>query len=86
MSPRIITLDEPDGSLDPRNRDNLMKPLRSLHQTLIIATCNMNFAASVADQAVLLDNGRIIADGEAKEIMSDIELMTKHGLEIETKK
>jgi cobalt/nickel transport system ATP-binding protein len=82
MSPRIITLDEPDGSLDPRNRNNLMKLLRSLSQTLIIATCNMNFAASIAERAVLLDKGRIIADGEAKKIMSDVELMTKHGLEV----
>ena len=82
MSPRIITLDEPDGSLDPRNRNNLMKLLRSLSQTLIIATCNMNFAASIAERAVLLDKGRIIADGEAKKIMSDVELMTKYGLEV----
>ena len=82
MSPKIITLDEPDGSLDPRNRNNLMKLLKSLPQTLIIATCNMSFAASLADRAVLLDKGRIIADGEAKKIMSDAELMTEHGLEI----
>ena len=82
MSPKIITLDEPDGSLDPRNRDNLLKLLRSLPQTLIIATCNMRFAAELADRAVLLDKGRIIADGEAQKIMSDAELMTKHGLEV----
>jgi len=82
MSPKIITLDEPDGSLDPRNRNNLMKLLRSLPQTLIIATCNMNFAASLADRAVLLDKGQIIADGEAQKIMSDPELMTEHGLEV----
>jgi cobalt/nickel transport system ATP-binding protein len=86
MSPRIITLDEPDGSLDPRNRNNLMMLLCSLSQTLIIATCNMNFAASIAERVVLLDKGRIIADGEAKEIMSDVELMTEHGLEVATKR
>ena len=73
MQPKIITLDEPDGSLDPRNRNHLMKLLGSLPQTLIIATCNMNFAAALADRAVLLDKGRIIADGDAKEIMSDAE-------------
>ncbi len=82
MQPKIITLDEPDGSLDPRNRNHLMKLLGSLPQTLIIATCNMNFAAALADRAVLLDKGRIIADGDAKEIMSDAELMTEHGLEV----
>jgi len=82
MAPKIITLDEPDGSLDPRNRNNLLKLLASLPQTLIIATCNMNFAAALADRAVLVDKGRIIADGDAKEIMSDSELMTEHGLEV----
>lgn len=81
MQPKIITLDEPDGSLDPRNRNNLIKLLGSLSQTLIIATCNMNFAAALADRAVLIDKGRIIADGGTEEIMSDSELMTEHGLE-----
>ena len=81
MQPKIITLDEPDGSLDPRNRNHLMKLLSSLSQTLIIATCNMTFAAGLADRAVLIDKGRIMADGDAKEIMSDSDLMTEHGLE-----
>ena len=85
MSPKIITLDEPDGSLDPRNRDNVIKLLSNLPQTLIIATCNMNFAAALADRVVLIDHGRIITDGPAKEIMSDAELMTTHGLEVPNK-
>ena len=85
MAPKIITLDEPDGSLDPRNRNNLVKLLKGLPQTLIIATCNMNFAAALADRAVLLDKGRIIAGGDAKEIMSDSQMMTEHGLEVPDK-
>jgi len=84
MTPKIITLDEPDGSLDPRNRNNLIKLLGSLMQTLIIATCNMNFAAAIADRAVLLDKGQIIADGDAKKIMWDFKLMSEHGLEVPT--
>jgi cobalt/nickel transport system ATP-binding protein len=86
MQPKIITLDEPDGSLDPRNRNNLITLLTSLPQTLIIATCNMNFAAALADRAVLLDGGRIVADGDAEKIMSDSKLMTEHGLEVPSKK
>ncbi len=85
MSPKIITLDEPDGSLDPRNRNNLIKLLADLPQTLIIATSNMDFAAAVADRAVLLDNGCIIADGDAEKVMSDSKLMTEHGLEVPAK-
>ncbi|MDD5064035.1 MAG: ATP-binding cassette domain-containing protein [Phycisphaerae bacterium] len=85
MSPKIITLDEPDGSLDPRNRNNLIKLLANLSQTLIITTANMDFAAAVAERVVLLDNGRIIADGPTQKIMSDPELMTTHGLEVPAK-
>jgi cobalt/nickel transport system ATP-binding protein len=84
MAPKIITLDEPDGSLDPRNRNNLIKLLAGLPQTLVIATSNMNFAAAVAQRAVLLDNGCIIADGDARIIMADSELMAEHGLEAPT--
>jgi len=82
MAPKIITLDEPSGSLDPKNRNNLAKLLAGLSQTLIIATCDMDFAAALADRVVLLDAGRIVADGEAKKIMSDAQLMTAHGLEV----
>ena len=81
MSPHIIALDEPDGSLDPRNREKLVTLLRNLPQTLIIATCNMNFAAAVGDRAVLVDKGRVIADGDAKKIMFDTKLMVEYGLE-----
>lgn len=84
MKPKIITFDEPDGSLDPKHRNNLIKLLNSFSQTLIVATCNMNFAVSIADRAVLIDNGRIIIDGQAKKIMSDSELMKNHGLEVAT--
>jgi cobalt/nickel transport system ATP-binding protein len=81
MSPDIIALDEPDGSLDPRNREKLVALLKNLPQTLIIATCNMNFAAAIGDRAVLVDKGRIIADGDAKKIMFDTKLMAEYGLE-----
>jgi cobalt/nickel transport system ATP-binding protein len=82
MKPEIITLDEPDANLDPGNRNNLIKLLAGLSQTLVIATCNMNFASAVADRAVLLDNGCIVADGDAAEIMSDSKLMAEHSLEV----
>jgi len=82
MNPKIVVLDEPDGSLDPRNRSKLVRILRSLSQTLVVATCNINFAAAVADRAVVIDAGRLVADGDAETIMSDANLMAEHGLEV----
>jgi cobalt/nickel transport system ATP-binding protein len=82
MSPQIITLDEPDGNLDPANRNNLIKLLAGLSQTLIIATCNMDFAFAIADWAVLVDRGRIVTKGRIDKIMLDSELMARHCLEV----
>jgi cobalt/nickel transport system ATP-binding protein len=82
MEPKIITMDEPEASLDPRTRNKLTELLGSLSQTLIIATCNMDFAAGLCERAILMDESRIIADGDAKKIMSDAVLMQTHGLEV----
>ena len=82
MTPKIITLDEPDGSLDPRHRIQLQTLLKSLTQTLVIATCNMNFAYAVADRVILVDQGRIMADGTPQAIMTQKTLMEEHGLEL----
>ncbi|AQT68493.1 Cobalt import ATP-binding protein CbiO [Anaerohalosphaera lusitana] len=81
MEPRIITMDEPDTSLDPRSRDHLIELLGSLEQTLVIATCNMHFAAKTCERAVLIDDGKVVVDGPTKELLRDEELMTRHGLE-----
>lgn len=80
MQPKIITMDEPDSSLDPRSRNNLINLLASLPQTLIIATCNMDFAARLCQKVVLIDGGKIITHGSAKSIMADSSLMQTHGL------
>jgi cobalt/nickel transport system ATP-binding protein len=82
MTPRIITLDEPDGSLDPRHRIQLQTLLKSLTQTLVIATCNMNFAYAIADRVILVDQGQIMADGTPDAIMTQRTLMEEHGLEL----
>lgn len=81
MTPKIITMDEPDTSLDPRSRKNLVELLGSLSQTLIIATCNMNFSAAVSDRCILIGDGKIVADGATKDILANETLMEENGLE-----
>ena len=81
MNPKIITMDEPDSSLDPRSRGKLINLLRGLEQTLIIATCNMDFVARLCTRAILMDSGQIIADGPVRSILADSALMQNHGLE-----
>jgi len=85
MNPKIMTFDEPDSSLDGRHRNNLIRLLQGLNQTLVIATCNTNFAAVIAQRVVLIDNGKKIADGKSQEILLDSDLMLEHGLEVISK-
>ncbi|AQQ69866.1 Cobalt import ATP-binding protein CbiO [Limihaloglobus sulfuriphilus] len=82
MSPSIITMDEPDSNLDPAGRRNLVKLLNGLDKTIIIAGCSMGFLSQIAERAVLIDGGGVVADGDVKEIMSDSNLMESHGLEV----
>ena len=82
MNPKILTFDEPDGSLDPRHRNALIELLAGLEQTLVIATCSMNFAYAIADRFILIDEGRIVADGTPDVVMLDPMLMVNHGLEL----
>jgi len=82
MSPKIITLDEPNNSLDARSRNNITGIIKELSQAVVIATCDMNFAADFAERVILIDEGQKAADGDSRRIMSDEKLMTSHGLEV----
>ena len=81
MHPDTLLLDEPEASLDPRGRRGLETLLKALPQTLVFATCHMAFAYTVAQRAVLIDNGRIITEGSTEKVMTDSDLMERHGLE-----
>jgi len=81
MQPDILALDEPTAGLDPRTRGRLIGLLRNLPQTILIATHDMNLVARICRRAVILDEGRVVADGPMREIMTDERLLEIHGLE-----
>ena len=82
MEPDIIIMDEPSIALDPRNRKNLMKILNEINVLKLITSHDLDFVLDTCDRVLLLDDGRIIADGKAEEILRDEELLTSHGLEL----
>lgn len=81
LDARILVLDEPTAGLDPRGRRELLDLLASLERTLILATHDLEAAAELCTRAVILDEGTLVADGPAEEIMSDAGLLSEHGLE-----
>jgi cobalt transport protein ATP-binding subunit len=85
MDPAILVFDEPTANLDPRARRHLISLLMDdLRQTKVISTHDMNFAAEVADHVVILYKSKIVADGPAREILTDERLLLEYGLEMPT--
>lgn len=81
MQPDILLLDEPSSDLDPRGRRELEEILNGLTITRVLSSHNLDFVLETCDRVVLLNEGRIHADGPAESILADEALMLKHGLE-----
>ncbi|PSN10638.1 cobalt ABC transporter ATP-binding protein [filamentous cyanobacterium CCP5] len=81
MTPKVILYDEPTASLDLRTRRRLIRFLRQTPETMLISAHDLEFVLEVCDRTLLIDDGRIIADGDPADIMGNQELMERHGLE-----
>ncbi len=81
MDPEILVLDEPTGGLDPRGRRSFINLLRSLPQTMLVATHDLNMVRELFPRTIVLDGGRIVADGATADILTDAPLLAAHGLE-----
>ncbi|GAA1847978.1 energy-coupling factor ABC transporter ATP-binding protein [Asanoa iriomotensis] len=82
MRPEILVLDEPSSNLDPASRRELAEILRSLPVTVLMVTHDLPYALELCPRSVILDQGRIAADGKTVDLLSDPELMRGHRLEL----
>jgi len=81
MDPAIVVFDEPTAGLDPRGRRELVELLRTMGQTMIVSTHDMRLVAEVFPRTIVLDEGRVAADGPTGELLADEKLLQAHGLE-----
>lgn len=81
MDPGVLAFDEPSAGLDPRGRRELIEVIRGLPQTMLVSTHDMRLVAEVFERTVVMDDGRIVADGRTAGILDDDELLRAHGLE-----
>ena len=83
MEPRCIILDEPTAMLDPRGRREVMETVSRLNQekkiTVVLITHHMDEAAQ-AQRVVVMHKGRVAADGDPREVFSQVELLHDLGL------
>jgi cobalt/nickel transport system ATP-binding protein len=81
MHPEVLVLDEPTGGLDPRSRRSLIHLLRELPLTMLVSTHDMSLVNEIFPRMIILDEGKIVADGPTHELMDDSALLEAHGLE-----
>ena len=71
MHPKVMLFDEPTSALDPEMVGEVLDVMRSLAKegmTMVIVTHEMGFARAVGDRLLFVDEGRIIEQGEPKEV------------------
>ncbi|MCX6347101.1 MAG: ABC transporter ATP-binding protein [Actinobacteria bacterium] len=83
--PKILILDEPSSNLDPRNRDNFIELIKSLNKTMLISTHDMDFAYEFSDRCLILNNGKIVYDGMAKDILKNKAFLLENWLDLPLK-
>jgi energy-coupling factor transporter ATP-binding protein EcfA2 len=79
--PSVLVLDEPTSDLDPRGRREFKVLLQSLPGAKIIATHDLELVVDLCSRVVILDEGKLVADGTTVALLSDEKLMLAHGLE-----
>lgn len=82
MRPRVLLLDEPTSTLDIRNRRRLIELLRGMDEAMLVASHDLELVLELCPRVVLIDGGRVVADGPARGIMGDAALMVRHGQEV----
>jgi cobalt/nickel transport system ATP-binding protein len=80
LDPEILVIDEPTSNLDPRSKWSLIELLNKLPTTKIIATHDLELVRASCQRTIVMDEGKVAADGRAENILNDIRLLKAHGL------
>ncbi|MBI4575706.1 MAG: ABC transporter ATP-binding protein [Planctomycetes bacterium] len=81
-APELLALDEPSSHLDPRGRRRLIRILQGLEVTRVVASHDLELVLEVCSRSVLLDGGRVVAQGPTRALLADRGLLEAHGLEV----
>ena len=74
MNPDVMLFDEPTSALDPELTGEVLKVIRELadqNTTMIIVTHEMAFARDVADHVIFMDDGRIVEQGDPRQVFEN---------------
>lgn len=82
MQPDILVMDEPASSLDPRSRRALINLLKTFSHTKVVASHDLDLILDVCRRCIIIHDGKVAADGDAQELLSDRDLMEENSLEL----
>lgn len=86
MRPEVLILDEPTAGLDPKAHKDVLKMVDEVHRRTgnitIFVSHNMADIAKMSDKVVVIDNGRLVAEGTPKEVFSEKDELRSVGLEL----
>lgn len=80
--PQVLVLDEPSSNLDPQSRRELAEVVEGLEQAVVMVTHDLPYAAQLCSRCLVLDGGRIVAQGPTADILRDERLLAAHRLEL----
>lgn len=73
MEPSILVMDEPTAELDLAARRQVCDIVKSFHHTCLIATHDLALARELCERAIVITDGRVVADGQVDKIAADFE-------------
>ena len=80
MKPSVYLLDEPTTGLDPLSQFDVARIICDIEETVIVASHDLELIAGLVDRVIVLNGGRIVADGHVDEILADKELLVRNRL------
>ena len=80
MRVKLLLLDEPGANLDGRSRRRLIEILDGRTEAMLLATHDLPMIRRLCSRAILMDEGRIVADRPITDLLSDTALLSSHGL------